>query len=84
MPWLPEAHENPTTTPRRGLTGRPQPGDMQERYWTLGRVDLARGPRGWWVTIWACRPPPPASRFRVLVSTWHGPVRVVREVERLP
>lgn len=63
---------------------RPHPGDWQSRYWSMGRVDLAKTTEsGWWLTIWTCRPPPKHVRFRVLRETWIGPVRIIREGQAL-
>lgn len=58
---------------------RPKPGDMQERYYRMFRVDLAKGPRGWWLTIWRATPPSQFNRWYAASERWYlaGRVRVI-------
>lgn len=61
---------------------RPQRGEMQTRYWCLGRIDLAKTRNGWWITVWRTKPPAPGARWSPLEATWHGDhLRVVRSIK---
>jgi hypothetical protein len=66
------------------MMSRPRSGDMQKIYIRMGRIDLAKNPRGWWITLWACPPPPANEHFMVLHDTWRGPIRIIHRIQRLP
>jgi hypothetical protein len=57
---------------------------QREIYWRMGRVDFTKLPEGWWVTLWACKPPPMDELFTVLAETWRGPIQIIHCIKRIP